>query len=228
MSRTPGDPGPCDLAGMGFYCSWSGGKDSAVALHEAVRAGGHPGPLLTMMIDDGLRSRSHGLSRGLLERQAAAMGLPIRFAATSWADYEETFRAVVGAAVADGFRVGVYGDVDFAEHRVWVELTTNAAGATAVLPLWGCERRRIVWSLLDRGFVAMIVAVRDGILSPDLLGRIVDADVLDEFDRAGVDPAGEHGEYHTVVVDGPLFRHRLRVSPGETSLRDGVWFLDLG
>src|SRR6476469_3652737 len=77
-----------DLRGTPVFCSWSGGKDSALALHEAQRAGAEPRLLVSMMIESGERSRSHGLSREVLAAQAEAVGLPIEFGAASWSGYE--------------------------------------------------------------------------------------------------------------------------------------------
>ncbi len=67
-----------ELARAPVFCSWSGGKDSALALHESIVAGADPRVLITMMTERGMRSRSHGLHRVVLERQAAAIGIPIQ------------------------------------------------------------------------------------------------------------------------------------------------------
>ena len=81
--------------------------------------------------------------------------------------------------------------------------------------------------VLDLGFQAVIVAVRDGVLSPSLLGETIDEPMLRRFEEAGVDLAGENGEFHTFLVDGPIFSRPVEVDVGEKSLRDGVWFVDL-
>jgi uncharacterized protein (TIGR00290 family) len=217
-----------ELAGTEVFCSWSGGKDSAFALHEARRAGADPRLLVSMMVESGERSRSHGLSRELLAAQADAVGLPIEFGAASWSGYEAEFLRVLGRAIgAGGPTVGVFGDIDMQDHRDWVERVCGLAGARAVLPIWQRDRRVLMGEVLEAGFEAVIVAVRDGVLPPELLGRTIDADLVTEIERAGADAAGENGEYHTLVVDGPLFGRRLAVEAGERSLRDGVWFLDL-
>jgi diphthine-ammonia ligase len=217
-----------DLRDVPVLCSWSGGKDSALALHEAVRAGAAPRLLVAMMTEAGERSRSHGLSRAVLEAQAAAVGLPIAFGATSWDGYEEEMVRVLGEGVAaHGTPVGVFGDIDTERHREWVEAVAARAGAEACLPLWQRERRALMDDLLATGFRAAIVAVRDGALPPELLGRTIDAEVVAEIERAGADAAGENGEYHSLVLDGPLFRRPLEIERGERSLRDGVWFLDV-
>jgi uncharacterized protein (TIGR00290 family) len=212
------------VAGARVFCSWSAGKDCALALHEAVGAGARPALLVSMMCEDGQRSRSHGLHRSVLEAQAAAMGLPIRFGAASWAGYEAEFRRVVGEA---GVPVGVFGDIDLADHRAWVERVCGEVGVQAVLPLWERPRETVVDDLLAAGFRAVIVAVRDDRLPASLLGRVIDAEVVDELRAAGVDLAGEEGEYHSLVVDGPLFAQPLEVTFGQRVRRDGLWFLDV-
>ncbi|GAB3436055.1 Dph6-related ATP pyrophosphatase [Flindersiella endophytica] len=215
--------------GTAVYSSWSGGKDSACALHLAIQRGAKPGLLVTMLTETGLRSRSHGLSRELLLAQADAVGVPIHFEATSWDGYEEAFVRAVGTAATNGLRTGVFGDIDIQPHREWVEGVAQEGGTQAYLPLWQSGRAELVRDVLAAGFKPMLVAVRDGKLPPDLLGEVIDDAVLTEFERHGVDLAGENGEYHTVVVDGPIFGKPLSVAPGPqgVSLRDGVWFLDL-
>ena len=164
----------------------------------------------------------------MLTAQAQAVGLPIEFGAASWSGYEaELIRVLEATVAAGGPSVGIFGDIDAEDHRAWVERVCGLAGAEARLPLWQRERRRLLDDLLAAGFEAMIVAVRDGVLPPELLGRTIDASLVAEIERLGADAAGENGEFHTLVVNGPLFGHRLEVEPGERSLRDGVWFLDL-
>ncbi len=227
------------MAEVDVFSSWSGGKDSALALHEAALSGARPRLLVTMMMASGERSRSHGLSRELLSAQADCLGVPIRFGSASWEDYEaEMVRLVAETAAEFGLDAGVFGDIDIEGHRAWVESVCAQAGERlgdenaparelrALLPLWRRDRSRVLTDLLGAGFEAVIIAVRDGVLSPDLLGLRLDAELVDELIRAGVDPAGEFGEYHTIVTDGPLFKRRLSLEMGERVLRDGVWFRD--
>ena len=217
-----------DLRGLPVFCSWSGGKDSALALHEAVRRGASPRLLVSMMVESGGRSRSHGLSRELMLAQADALDLPIRFGRASWDGYEDELRRTIATGAAEhGAVAGVFGDIDIDRHRAWVERVAGEGGVRALLPLWQRDRRQLMDQLLGAGFEAVIVAVRNGALPADLLGRTLDASLVEEIAAAGADAAGENGEYHSVVVDGPLFRRRLEVRAGETSLRDGVWFIDL-
>jgi uncharacterized protein (TIGR00290 family) len=216
------------MAGLPIYCSWSGGKDSALALHEAIGADAEPRFLVSMLTEDGARSRSHGLRRELLAAQAAAAGIPIRFGVASWVGYRDEFLRVTKAGVAEtGARAGVFGDIDTDEHREWEEGVCAEVGTEAMLPLWRRDRRTVTDQLLTAGFRTVIVAVRDGILPPSLLGRTLDSDALAEIEAAGVDACGENGEFHTFVVDAPIFDRAVAVECGPASLRDGVWFVDL-
>lgn len=180
-----------DLRGPAF-CSWSGGKDSALALHEAIAAGAEPRFLISMLTEGGERSRSHGLARELLEAQAAAVGVPIRFGAATWPGYREAFVRVLGEGVAaTGARLGVFGDIDIDDHQGWVEDVCAEVRARAALPLWHRDRREVVDELLGVGFEAVIVAVRDGVLPASLLGRTLDPELVAEIEAAGADACGE-------------------------------------
>lgn len=116
-----------------IVCSWSGGKESALALDLATTAGAVPRALLTMLTEDGERSRSHGLHRSMLIAQASALGIPLVTAATSWADYTTTFVRELSALSTDA-EACVFGDIDIDEHRRWCQRAAQAAGMTALHP----------------------------------------------------------------------------------------------
>ena len=207
--------------------SWSGGKDSCLALVRATAAGIEPSVLLTMMTEDGVRSRSHGLRLELVQAQAAALGLPLVTPAATWNSYEETFAATLVELRAGGIEAGVFGDIDLEPNRAWVARLCAGAGIRPLQPLWARPRRELIDELLAAGVEAVVVATRDGVVPVALLGRTLDAALADELERLGIDASGELGEYHTAVVDAPGFAHRLDVEQGIRVLRDGVWFLDL-
>jgi uncharacterized protein (TIGR00290 family) len=213
---------------MTWVCSWSGGKDSALALQRARTQLGPDGLLLTMFTQGGERSRSHGLPRAVLAGQAAALGLDLVTGSASWDDYTPVFVELLHRLRDErGVDAAVFGDIDLEPHRSWCQRACAEAGIACLHPLWGEPREPLVRACLASGIEAMVVAVQDGVLAPALLGRPLDEALLAELARAGVDLAGEQGEYHTVVVDGPLFRRRLDLVAGERVLRDGYWFLDV-
>ncbi len=211
-----------------FACSWSGGKDSYLALQRAVKSGGKPAFLLTMLTEGGERSRSHGLEAGVLRAQSAALGIPIIFRAATWADYEEVFLEALKEMKQKGVEVGIFGDIDLQGHRDWVERVCAQAGLAACEPLWGGQRRQLLDELISSGATAKIVAVRQGALNESYLGRTLDDGLVGEFERLGIDPSGENGEYHTVVTGGPLFSHSLVLEEKGSVLMDGCHFLDVG
>lgn len=213
--------------GQGFFCSWSGGKDSCLALHKMMASGARPKVLLTMMVEDGSRSRSHGLPISVLKAQASSIGAELSVQATSWQDYERTFVSVLKKMAAEGIHHGVFGDIDLEEHRDWVERVCGKVGTEAHEPLWKRERLDLLDEFIDGGFSATIIAVKEGVLGRDFLGRRIDRPLVRELAAMGVDPSGEKGEYHTVVTDGPAFSKRIRLVEGGTVLRDGYWFLDV-
>jgi uncharacterized protein (TIGR00290 family) len=214
-------------AGMKTICSWSGGKDCGLALKRAVDAGADVQGLLTMFIEDGQRSRSHGLKPEIIRKQAQMLGTISHQRATSWADYQANFIDMLKALKAQGVEAVVFGDIDLDDHRKWEEMVCKAAGLTPLLPLWKEPRRKLVEEVLSAGFSATIVATQDKTIGDKYLGRVLDHDLLREFEAIGIDACGENGEFHTVVTNGPGFKAPIRLTPGQKVLRDGVWFLDL-
>jgi uncharacterized protein (TIGR00290 family) len=126
-----------------------------------------------------------------------------------------------------GVEAGVFGDIDIEEHRQWEEKVCAAAGITAHLPLWQMPRRALLDELLALGFKAMVIATKDDPMGQRYLGQTLDAELIREFERIGIDLCGEAGEYHTVVTDGPTFAHPLVLRAGERALHSGYWFLNV-
>jgi len=214
--------------GATFFSSWSGGKDSCLALHRAIRAGAAPKCLLTMLTEDGNRSRSHGLSTNVLRAQAASLGLPIIFKSTTWNDYEEKFIEAASEIKNTGADCGVFGDIDIEAHREWVERVCECAGMRASEPLWKSARRDLLEEFIGEDFVAKIVVIKKELLEIKYLGRKLDLELVGEFEKLGIDPSGENGEYHTVVTDGPIFKTPLAIEEKEITAIGGYLVLDIG
>ena len=214
-------------SGKLFFCSWSGGKDSCLALYRTIKAGAKPKALLTMFIEDGTRTRSHGLIEPLLMAQAKSMSINFYKCNTSWDDYEDNFKKMLPVLKKDKIDYGVFGDIDLEPHLEWVERVCAERGFTACLPLWQENRKDLLHEFIDVGFKALVVCVDNSRLSPKYLGRVIDEQLVEEFEKVGIDPSGEDGEYHTVVVDGPIFSFPIKPE-GKTVLEhSGYSFLDL-
>ncbi|AQQ52030.1 Dph6-related ATP pyrophosphatase [Planococcus lenghuensis] len=198
-----------------FIVSWSGGKDSALAYYRAVMEGHVPLALLTMFEEDGERSRSHGLPLEVLEAQAAHMGLPLAVGKASWSNYEEEFKKKLKAFREQGIEMGVYGDIDLEDHKQWVENVSEAAGMEAYHPLWQEPRLALLEQLLEEEFEAVITVVDTTRMSEKYLGKTLTAELIKELESLGIDACGEEGEFHTVIVDGPIFVERVPLMFGD-------------
>ena len=181
-----------------------------------------------MATEDGMRSRSHGLSKEVLEMQAQAIDLPLIQRMTSWNNYEQEFSKVLLELKEQGVTDGIFGDIDLDEHRLWVERVCQEYGITPHLPLWAQDQSALLREFIDSGFKALIVAVDASVMGEEWLGRVVDANLVVDLEKAGnITPCGEAGEYHTLVIGGPLFKKDLEVSKAERIMRDNYWFLDI-
>ncbi len=198
-----------------FFCSWSGGKDSCLALFYAMEEGGRPKQLLTMFNKDGDRSRSHGTRARLVRAQADSLGVPSTIASASWDEYEDVFVQKLRRFHGMGISAGVFGDIDLQEHRDWCVKVCDAAGLKAHHPLWQQGRISVVEEFIDLGFEAIVVCVSNEYLSQNYLGRTLDRQLIQRIQARHVDPCGERGELHTLVVDGPVFDRPLNVSLGQ-------------
>lgn len=210
-----------------YAVSWSGGKDSALSLWRIWQQQGAPAALVTTLIDDGSRTRSHRLRPEVLRAQVAAIGVNGLEVVTSLTEYRRNFSATL-ARLRDVAGVGAvaFGDIDLEAHRVWCCSVCNELGLDCLHPIWDEPREALLQEFLGAGFVTRIVAVQEDKLDANLLGRVLDAEVIEEFRRAGIDLCGEAGEYHTVVVDGPCFSAPLRLREAGRERADGYCFVD--
>lgn len=198
-----------------FFMSWSGGKDSALAYYRAVMEGHVPVALFTMFENDGTKSRSHGLPLEVMEAQAERMGLPLVIGKADWAGYEEEFIRQLKDFRKQDIHMGVYGDIDLEAHLEWVEKVSAEASMKVYHPLWQEPRRNLLEELVDEGFKAIITVVDTERLDERFLGREFTRELIEELEAAGIDACGEEGEFHTVLVDGPIFVEPIPVVFGE-------------
>lgn len=196
---------------MKALCSFSGGKDSCLALWRALQQGLDVRTLLVMFEESGERSRSHAIPLPLIERQAQAMGMDLVVRNASWKTYETAFTDALKQLHATGHAQAVFGDIDLQAHRDWEEKVCAAAGVTAVLPLWHNDRRTLADEVLAAGFRAVVVCTDSRYLGDEFCGRQYDAQFIADL-PAGVDACGENGEFHTFVYDGPCFERPVAYS----------------
>ena len=216
---------------MKALIAWSSGKDSAFALHEVRRAGAfNVIGALTTVTETFDRVSIHGVRREVLLAQLDAAGLPPRIVEIPYPCPNEVYEARMGEAVAravsDGITHIIFGDLFLADVRAYREDKLKGSGITPVFPLWGRPTDELAQDMLDAGFETYLAAVDLKKLPAIFAGRRFDRALLDEL-PAGVDPCGENGEFHTCVVNAPIFSHRLDVMFGERIERDGLGYCDI-
>jgi uncharacterized protein (TIGR00290 family) len=210
---------------MNFVTSWSGGKDSCYAMMQAVAMGLQPKVLLNMMNENGKVSRSHGLPLTILKQQAEKMNLPIVTIPATWNDYEAKFIDTLQTLKADyGLDAAVFGDIDLQPHRDWEEKVCKAAGLEAILPLWQQNRIDLVKEMLTNGIETMIVSCNTQ-MGEKYLGKIMTTALAEELEANGIDSCGENGEFHTMVINCPLFSEAIALPKYTTQTYNDYCFV---
>jgi uncharacterized protein (TIGR00290 family) len=213
-----------------LFC-WSGGKDSALALHallaqENVRVAA----LLTTVTEGYDRISMHGVRRELLRRQAESLRLPLHevFIPPQCVNpvYEARMEAAMRHFLGQGIRRVAFGDIFLEDLRLYREKNLARLDMQALFPLWKRDTRELIREFQASGFRAIAVCVDPRVLDASFAGREVDAAFLADL-PPNVDPCGENGEFHTFVFDGPIFTRPVEFTVGEVVERDSFVFCDL-
>jgi uncharacterized protein (TIGR00290 family) len=227
---------------------WSGGKDSALALHHAraTRPDLRIDRLVTCVSRAFDRVSMHGVRRRLVEEQAAALGLPVEFVVIPPADdptcptahatpgtsfppndvYSAAMLAALARLRADGVEAVVFGDIYLEDLRAYRDELLAHAGMTGVYPLWGRDTGELYDEFVVLGFRALTVCVDTGRLTEAHLGRELDRAFRAAL-PAGADPCGERGEYHSFAFAGPPFARPVAFAPGGVHRQPPFAFLEL-
>lgn len=217
---------------MKTIVSWSSGKDSAWALHTLRQAPGiEVVGLLTTLDATRQRVGMHGTRREIVEAQAKAVGLPLEVLelpgpSVPNADYERIMGGFVSRAIAQGVEAMAFGDLYLEDIRAYRESKLAGTGLTPLFPLWGRDTAALAREMIASGLDARVVAIDLAQVPRALVGTPFDAGFLAALPD-GTDPCAEKGEFHTVVVGGPMFTTPLDVVVGPMSEEGGYAFADL-
>ena len=213
-----------------LFC-WSGGKDSAMALHDLrQRNDARVVALLTTVTEVYDRISMHGVRRELLERQAASIGLPLHEVRIPPQCVNPIYEARMEEALRVHYEAGVrrvaFGDIFLEDLRAYREKKLARIGMSAVFPIWKGDTRNLIQRFLDDGFRAVAVCVDPKVLDRSFAGRELDKQFFGDLPPT-VDPCGENGEFHTFVFDGPIFQEPIPIRTGEIVERDSFVYCDL-
>jgi len=213
-----------------LFC-WSGGKDSAMALYELQKSPEYEVISLLTTITEGYdRVSLHGVRRALVEQQAQSLGLPLKevFIPRDCPnqEYESRMRATLTRLREAAVSRVAFGDVFLEEVRKYREDNLSQLGMKGLFPLWGRDTARLIRSFIALGFQAITTCVDAKVLDDSFVGRILNREFLASL-PASVDPAGENGEFHSFVFNGPIFQEGIDYNLGDKVLRDSLYFCDL-
>jgi uncharacterized protein (TIGR00290 family) len=209
--------------------SWSGGKDSAMALHTISRDQRYEVVgLLTTVTEGYNRISMHGVREALLEQQASSIGLPLSkvFLSknSSNEEYEAKMKEVMLKTREEGVSAVAFGDIFLYEIKKYRESNLAKVGMNGIFPIWA--KGNLPQMFLDLGFKAIVTCVDAKVLDAKFVGRLFDREFIDELPTS-VDPNGENGEFHSFVFDGPIFREKIAYETGQVVKRDSFYFCDL-
>lgn len=210
--------------------AWSGGKDSTLALHRARMRGAEVPRLFTVCDGETGRVPYHGLRAEVLDAQASALDLELVIGRTDEKrDFEAVFLEILDRLRDDGIEGVLFGNIHLDDVRAWYEERVRDRGLRHIEPIWGGDPGRLVREFIQLGYRARIVSVQEeSAADPSWVGREIGAELLDEIlSRAGLDPCGEKGEFHSLAWDGPLFHRPVEVEEGEVLTIEGHRILDL-
>jgi len=212
--------------------SWSGGKDSALALYELQKTKSYEiAALLTTITRDYDRISMHGVRTILLEMQAESLGIPLEKVfitkdATN-EQYERKMSEVMTKYLTAGISSVVFGDIFLEDLREYRQDNLSKTGAKAIFPLWKKDTAVLAHEFIESPFKAVITCIDSNHLDKTFIGSAFDEQFLSRLPST-VDPCGENGEFHSFVYDGPIFRQKISHTTGKVVLRENrFYFCDL-
>ena len=214
--------------------SWSGGKDSAIALDELMKTGDYDVvSLMTTVSEEYRRISHHGVREALLDEQARAIGVPLEKVYLPSGEpggctndvYEAIMSRVMAHYKARGVETVAFGDLFLEDLRAWREANLAKAGMRGIFPIWKRNTTKVAHEVIQLGYKAYLSCVEPKVGS-GFVGRLYDEEFLQVL-PSEIDPCGENGEFHSFVFDGPIFKRAVSVRVGEIVTRDGRYYADL-
>ena len=212
---------------MSYIASWSGGKDGCFAMYQALQQGYRISHLVNFISRDSQRVSAHGTVPGLVKLQSECIGIPLVQRDTTWDGYEQEFKQTVKDLIPQGVKGMIFGDIYVQEHLDWVQKVCHDLNIEAYEPLWNKSTEDVVTGFIEAGFKSVIIAAKSELIEENWIGKTVDKSYMDYLRNKGIDVCGENGEYHTLVIDGPIFKKPVKLVETRVIKRDNLWFLDI-
>ncbi len=207
---------------------FSGGKDSCLAMHKAMQTD-EVACLITLESENPESYMFHTPNIHLTRLQAEALGLPLVTVRTKGEKEDELAdlkRAISRAMEEQGIEGVVSGAINSVYQASRIQRICNELGVWCFNPLWQMKPHRVLRELLASGFEVIISGVFAYPFDRVWLGKKIDPETVKQLikleESYGINPAGEGGEFETLVLDGPMFRKRLVVKDYEIEYKNNV------
>lgn len=172
----------------------------------------------------------HATRLELLQQQGNAMGMPLQIInlpdTCTNEQCDAAMRQFITECVVKGIESMAFGDLFLEDVRQYREKQLKGTGIEPLFPLWGIPTGELAEQMLSIGIEAYVSSVDLKKLRRDFVGRKWSRDLITEFPW-DCDPCGENGEFHTVVVGGPMFRKNIPVRVGEIVERNEFAYADI-
>ncbi len=217
---------------MSYIVSWSGGKDCCYAYYKAIQEGYNITYLINLYFKRSSIQGFHKLDKKLIQLQAKSIEIPLIQRKTVWSNYENNLKKAVKKLIPRNIKGIIFGDIYIKEfkvqkHREWAERLCNEIGVELIEPLWNMDSEIFFLKFIKSGFEAIIIAVKADLIDNKWLGQKLNMDFLKYLKCKKIDPFGEKGEYHTFVIDGPIFNKKIKIKKTKSFQNNDYWFLDI-
>ncbi len=194
---------------MKVFVSWSGGKDCSLSLYRFKQQYPDAEIVAILNMNRATTQNAHRFSGDLLQAQADAMGIRLyRETVEEGNEYLFHYKRAINALKEEGVEYGVFGDIYLESHRTWIDAQCEALGIKPIYPLWECDVHDLYKEFIEAGFITKVIAVRNDHKFASLLSQNLTMEIHEQMlEHEGFDVCGENGEFHTFVLDGPLFSH---------------------
>ncbi len=209
--------------------SWSGGKDGCLALYRILKEEKEVVCLVSMVSESDDRNHAHGIRLEIVRQQAKALGMPLVLV-NSGDDYEKNLvSALTELKKEKGIEEIAFGSLYSEGDKMWNVQVADQAGITPIFPVWISkdEANQLLTSFISLGFSAVICRASETIFDQTWAGRFLDWNFYNEIQKQDSCPMGELGEYHTFVLDGPIFKNKIQIVNSGVVLNSGLWSLDI-
>ncbi len=197
----------------------SGGKES---LYAMIKTGDVD--LALFLIYDFPRPSPHLINMGKSIESITSTGIPVVIAELPKGREKDSTVKLLRMLSADGL---VAGDVYVEDHLRYMESLAKECGARLYEPLWGMDPEELLYEEIKHGLNPLIIGCQRELTR--WLGKHITIDNVDVFiqqaKKHGIDPLGEMGEYHTLIIDSPIHKKRINYKIVEKLVYNNYYIL---